>query len=99
LVTVFVMRRGQPALLWIVPAVLFPTLIASTAQGLLGKFWRTGAVDPASHAKAEEDDLVIKTSSGDNNRKEKGPQSTEGNGEEHENSHTREGEVSWGSAE
>jgi hypothetical protein len=74
LMAVFIMHRAEPALHWIVPAILVPTLVASAAQGLLGKLWRTRAVDLASHARSGEDDLVIKTLLGDNDGMEKNPQ-------------------------
>jgi hypothetical protein len=45
---VHLMEKGQPALLWIFPAVLAPTLAVAAWQGLLAEMWETGAIDPAA---------------------------------------------------
>jgi signal peptide peptidase-like protein 2B len=95
-VAVLVMGKGQPALLWIFPAILLPVTIAAAAQGLLGELWRMGAADAngdiGTDAKSGPDDLVIESSSGDNDAKEKAPQKV--NGGEQENGQTKEGDTS-----
>jgi hypothetical protein len=41
-----VTQKGQPALLWIFPAVLVPVLVVAGWQGLMGELWELGAMDP-----------------------------------------------------
>jgi minor histocompatibility antigen H13 len=47
------MHMGQPALLWIFPAILAPTLAVAAWQGLIGEMWEVGALDPATRNKTE----------------------------------------------
>jgi hypothetical protein len=49
-VAVHLMQKGQPALLWIFPAVLLPVLATAAWQGLLGDMWTLGALDPVSES-------------------------------------------------
>jgi signal peptide peptidase-like protein 2B len=97
-IAVFLMERGQPALLWVLPAILVPVLIASTAQGLLGELWKVGTVGPdedvEGDAKSGQDHLVIESSSDDNDAKENAPQKEKENGKEQENAQTREPDAS-----
>lgn len=39
---VFLMQKGQPALLWIFPSILIPTLIYAKYNNILGILWREG---------------------------------------------------------
>jgi hypothetical protein len=49
-VAVNLMQKGQPALLWIFPAVLVPVMATAAWQGLIGDMWMSGALDPLSES-------------------------------------------------
>lgn len=59
-VMVFVMRKGQPALLWIFPSILIPTLIRAKVTNVLGILWREGTskYDKASEPRSNNPESI-----------------------------------------